>query len=141
MMPVPAIPRQARRFYAEDGSDLPSTNLRDQALKAWAFDQARPRFPEVIINRNDVIEAKLAGIVGEPILASLAFEIVHNLDGRGLPDVYYGAAAEMIRRDFGQGSFLPCWGRSASATLSRRSAKTCSSSRCLSTGTGIESSN
>jgi hypothetical protein len=141
MMPVPAIPRQARGFNAEYCSDLTATNLRDQALKAGAFDQTRSRFPEVVINSNDVIEAKAAGIVGEPVLTALAFEIVHNLYGRGLPNVYYSAAAEMIRCDLTQGSLLPSGGSSASATLSKRSAKTCSSSRRFSTVNGIGSSN
>ena len=57
---------------------------------------ARSRFAEVVINRHDIAEAKLSGIVGEAILPALAFEVAYNLDRRGLPDVHYGAAAEMI---------------------------------------------
>ena len=108
MMPIPAIPRQARSFNAEDCSNLSATDLRDQALKARAFNKSRSRLAKVVINRNDVIEAQLAGIIGEPILPALTFEVVYNLDRRGLPDVYHGAAPEMIWRDFvAQGSFLP----------------------------------
>ena len=112
------------------------TDLCDQALKARAFDKAGSRFAKIIINRHDIAEAKLSGIIGKSILAALAFEVVDNLDRRGLSDVHYGAAAEMIWRDFvAQGNFLPSPGWTVSATLSRRSAKTCSSSRRFSTGT------
>jgi hypothetical protein len=142
MMPVPAIPREVRRFNAEDRSNLTATDLRDQALKARAFDKARSRLAKVVINRHDITEAELSGIFGEPILTALAFEVVHNLDGRGLPHVHYGATAEMIRRDFvAQGSSLPSLGWSVSATLSKRSASTCSNSLRFSTGTWIGSSN
>jgi hypothetical protein len=141
VMPVPAIPRQTRRFNAEDRSNLTATDLRDQALKAWTINQAGSRFAKVVINGNDVVEAKLAGIVGESILTALAFEVVHNLDRGGLPDIHHGAAAEMIWRDFvAQCSFLPSSSTSVPATLSNKSARICSSSRRLSAGTGTGSS-
>jgi hypothetical protein len=142
MMPIPAISRQAGRFNAEDCSDLPITDFRDQALKAWAVYKARSRFAKVVINRYHIVEAKLMGIFGEPILTALALKIMNNLDEAGLPNVHHGAAAEVIRRDFAtQGSLLPSGSWSVSATLSNRSAKTRSNSRCLSTGTGTGSSN
>jgi hypothetical protein len=118
-----------------------ATDFRYQALKAWTFDQARSRFAKVVINRHDVAEAELSDIVGESILAALTFEVIHNLDRGGLPNIHHGPAAEMIRRDFViQGSFLPLSSTSVLATLSSRSATTCSSSRSLSAGTGIGSS-
>jgi len=45
MMPIPAIPRQTGRLNAEDCSNLPTTDFRDQTLKAWTVYKARSRLP------------------------------------------------------------------------------------------------
>jgi hypothetical protein len=48
MMPIPTIPRQTRRFNAEDRSNLTAADLRDQALKAWTINQPGSRFAKVV---------------------------------------------------------------------------------------------
>src|SRR3989442_5933573 len=141
MMTIPTIPRKAESLNAQDCSYWPATNLCDQALKTRAFDKAGCRFAQVLINGNHIGETKLTRILGKIVLTTLAFEVVDSLDNGGLPHVHNGLAAQMVRRDFvAHNGFLRPSSASVPAALSKRSAKTCSTSFCFSAGTGTTSS-
>ncbi len=79
MVPIAAVPCQARRFDTEDGAHLPRTDVRHESLESRALNQARPRPPEILVDDHDVLEAELAGVLGQPVLATLTFLVVDDL--------------------------------------------------------------
>jgi hypothetical protein len=93
VVPVPAVPSQARSFNAEYGSHLPGADLGHQMLKARTFHQARTGTAEVAIDDLHILEAHLTGMIGEPVLPPLAFLVVEYLRRCGLADVNNGVAS------------------------------------------------
>jgi hypothetical protein len=82
MMPVSAVTGQAGSLNAKDGANLSRTDFRDQMLEPRAFDLAGPRAPKILVDNLDLLEAKLASMVGQAILPPLAFLVVKNLSRR-----------------------------------------------------------
>src|SRR5262245_61632451 len=99
-MPVSAVTGEPGGFDREYGSDTSLADRREQTLEARPVNAAA-RAAEIIIDDLDDGPAELLGAIGEPILASPALLVVHELIGRRLTDVDEGGACEMVSRDLG----------------------------------------
>lgn len=109
VMPLSAVPGQPRSFDTEYGTHLPGADFGHQMLIARTFDQATTRTAKIIINDLHILEAHLAGVIGEPVLPPLAFLVVHHLGRCRLADVNDGFASQMVRRELGMHHrFLHC---------------------------------
>ena len=82
VVPIAAIPCQARRFDAEDRADLTSADFRHQALKAGAIHLTSAGPAKVVIDCSHVLEPKFSGSFSEVVLPALTFEIVQHLPRR-----------------------------------------------------------
>ena len=81
VVPIAAVPRQARRFDTEDRTHLARADFRDESLESGSLNQTRSRAPEILVNDHDVLEAQLAGVISQPVLASLTLLVVDDLAG------------------------------------------------------------
>jgi hypothetical protein len=82
MMPVSAVTGQAGSLNAKDGANLSSADFRDQMLEPWALHLAGSRASKILVYYLDLLEAKLASMVGQAILPALAFLVVKDLSRR-----------------------------------------------------------
>src|SRR6516164_374119 len=101
MMPVTAVTGKAGSLNAKHGADPSRADLRNQMLESRALHLAGPRAPEIVVDDLDLLEAKLASVVGQAILPALAFLIVNHLSRRRLTNIDDGAPLQMVRRYFG----------------------------------------
>lgn len=79
MMPVAPVAREPRRIEAQDGPHLAGAEPGDQAVETGSRDRSACRPPEIIIDDLDVNKAVAACDVDQILLASLAFQIGHDL--------------------------------------------------------------
>ena len=82
MMPVSAITGQTRSLNAKHGANLSRADFRNQMLESGALHLAGPRATEILVDNLDLLEAKLASVVGQAILPALAFLVVNHLSRR-----------------------------------------------------------
>jgi hypothetical protein len=82
MMPVSAVTGQAGSLNAEDGANLSRADFGDQMLEPRALHLAGPRASKILVYYLDLLEAKLASMVGQAILPALAFLVVNDLPRR-----------------------------------------------------------
>src|SRR5437764_3956979 len=107
-------------------------------LESRALHLAGARAPEILIDDLDLLEAKLASVVGQAILPALAFLVVNHLSRRGLTNIDDGAPLQMVRRYFGvHASSLESGSAGSVAAFNNRSASAIVSSRCWSSGSFI----
>jgi len=95
-VPVAAVPCQARRFETKDGAHLARTDVRHESLESRALHQTRPRPPQILVNDHNVLEAELAGVIGQAVLAALTFLVVDNLARRGLTHVHQATPPQTV---------------------------------------------
>ena len=57
VVPIAAVPRQARRFDTEDRTHLACADFRDESLESGSLHQTRSRAPEILVNDHDLLEA------------------------------------------------------------------------------------
>jgi hypothetical protein len=88
VVPIAAVPRQARRFDTEDRTHLSRADFRDESLESRSLNQTGSRAPQIFVNDHDVLKAQLAGLISQPVLASLTLLVVDDLAGRGLANVH-----------------------------------------------------
>src|SRR5947209_16079555 len=93
-MPVAPIARQARGLEAEHRPDETLADLADEAAEAGPIGRAAGGAPEILVDHPDVLEPVRAGQVHEPVLPTLALEVLLHLTPRRLPDIHHGAAAQ-----------------------------------------------
>jgi hypothetical protein len=79
MMPVSTVTSQARSLNAKHGANLSRADFRDQMLEPRALHLAGPSASKILVDYLDLLEAKLASVVGQAILPSLAFLVVNHL--------------------------------------------------------------
>jgi hypothetical protein len=96
VVPIAAVPCQARRFDTEHGAHLSRTDVRDESLESRALHQTRPRPPQILVDDHDVLEAELAGVLGQAVLAALTFLVVDNLARRGLTHVHQATPPQTV---------------------------------------------
>jgi len=77
-VPVAAVAGETRSLDRKHRTDTTIADCRQQSLEAWTGDAAA-RSSEIVVDDLDSRPAKLLGTIGKPILASLAFKIVHEL--------------------------------------------------------------
>jgi len=82
MMPVPAVTSQAGSLNTKDGANLSRAYFRNQMLEARTLHLAGPRTSKILVDYLDLLEAKLASVVGQAILPALAFLVVNHLSRR-----------------------------------------------------------
>ena len=80
-MPVSAIAGQARRLYAEHGAHLSRADFRNQMLEPWPLHLSGSRAAQILINDLDLLNAKLASVVGQAVLPALTLPVVNHLSG------------------------------------------------------------
>src|ERR1700689_731933 len=135
MMPVPTITGQAGSLNAKHGANLSRADFRNEMLEPRTFDLAGPRASKILVDYLDPLEAKLASVVGQAILPTLAFLVVNHLPRRRLTNIDDGAPLQMVRRYFRIHASSPKSGPVGSvAAFNNRSASAIASSRCLSSG-------
>jgi hypothetical protein len=81
VVPIAAIPRQARRFDTEDGADLASTHFCDESLESRSLNQSRPGAPKILVDDDDVLKAELACVLDQTVLAPLTLLVMDDLTG------------------------------------------------------------
>ena len=96
-VPVTPVAGQARRLDRHDGADAPLADRREQPLEARASDAASGS-TQVVVDDLDVVPAQQSRSLGKAVLSTLALQIVGDLLGCRLADVYDGAARKMIKR-------------------------------------------
>jgi hypothetical protein len=79
MMPVSTVTSQARSLNAKHGANLSRADFRDQMLEPRALHLAGPSASKILVDYLDLLEAKLASVVGQAILPPLAFLVVNHL--------------------------------------------------------------
>ena|SRR5579885_93726 len=97
MMPVSAITGQAGSLNAKHGADLSRANLRNQMLESRALHLAGARASKILVDYLDLLESKLASVIGQAILPALAFLVVNHLSRRRLTDIDDGTPLQMVR--------------------------------------------
>ena len=118
VVPVAAVPRQARSFDAKHGADFTGANFRDQALKSSALHKAGPRAYEVFVDHHDVPKTEFVCLVGQTILPSLTLLVVKHLFGGKLPKVDDRPPFQPLIREFG--FIRASCGRAGSGGVDRR---------------------
>jgi hypothetical protein len=79
MMPVAIVSRQPRSLQGEHGSYFPLTYRRQEACKSRSLLLPRTADSEIIVDNDDLAEAKLTRSVSQGVLSLLALEVVPNL--------------------------------------------------------------
>ena len=82
MMPVSAVTGQAGSLNAKHSANLSGADFRNQMLEPRALYLAGPRAAKVLVDYLDLLETKLARMVGQAILPALAFLVVNYLSRR-----------------------------------------------------------
>src|SRR5271166_771753 len=99
LLPVPTVAGEARHLSRRHRADLAETDLGDHALEPDAGDAARRRAAEIIVDGIDLRPAERCQAIPHSILQRAALAIVHDLVGRGLPDVEDRLAGDVVRPD------------------------------------------
>ena len=99
LLPVAAVPCKARDLARRHGADLAETDLRHHALEARAGDGARGGPAQVLVDDLDLREAESLQPPRHGVLQGAALAVVHDLVGRGLPDIEHRLAAQMLWPD------------------------------------------
>ena len=99
LLPVAAVPREARDLARRYGADLAKTDLRHHAIEPGTGDRARRRPAQVLVDDLDLREAERLQPTRHGVLQRAALAVVHDLVGRGLPDIEHRLAARMLRPD------------------------------------------
>src|SRR5215469_7219020 len=76
-VPVAAVAGETRSLDRENGADATVTDCGQQPLEAGTGDAAA-RSSEIVVDDLDGRPAKLPGMIGKPVLPSLAFKIAHE---------------------------------------------------------------
>ena len=79
MMPVVAIARQSRSFYAQHGTHLACAYFGDKVLKSGSLYLSGTRPAEVLVNDFHRMKAQTPRVIGKTVLTPLAFLIVYDL--------------------------------------------------------------
>jgi len=82
MMPVSAVTGQAGSLNAKHGAHLSRADFRNQMLEPRALHLAGPRASKILVDYLDLLETKLASVVGQAILPTLALLVVNHLSRR-----------------------------------------------------------
>ncbi len=82
MMPVSAVTGQAGSLNTEHGANLSRADFRNQMLEPRPLHLAGTRASKILVDYLDLLEAKLASVVGQAILPALAFLVVNHLPRR-----------------------------------------------------------
>ena len=81
MMPVPTVTGRARSLNTKHGANLSRADFRNQMLESRALHLAGSRASKILVDYLDLLEAKLASVVGQAILPALALLVVNHLSG------------------------------------------------------------
>jgi len=98
-MPVSPISGQTRCFNAINRANLAGTDESDEPFEARTLDASRARTPKIVVDHRHRREACGLGSGGKLVLASLTFQIAHDLRHGRLPHIDNSGAAQMVRRD------------------------------------------
>jgi len=79
VMPVSTVASQAGRLNAEYSANVSRADFCNQMLKARPLYLAGARATKILVNDLDLLEAKLASVVGQTILPTLALLVVNHL--------------------------------------------------------------
>jgi hypothetical protein len=79
MVPVSTVAGQPRSLNAKHGANFSGADFRNQMLEPRALHLAGPRASKILVDNLDLLEAKLASVVGQAILPALAFLVVKHL--------------------------------------------------------------
>ena len=82
MMPVSTVTGQAGSLNAKYGANLSGADFRNQMLEPRTLHLPGPRASKILVDDLDLLEAKLASVVGQAILPALAFLVVNHLSRR-----------------------------------------------------------
>src|SRR3954447_21910761 len=97
-MPIAAISRQPGSFQRQHGADAALADCGQKLLEAGP-PRTGSRSAQIVVDHRDLRPPQLAGSIGQAVLPTLAFEIVHDLNGCRLTDIDDSLAREVPRRD------------------------------------------
>ena len=107
-------------------------------LKSGTLHLAGAGSAKILVDNLNLLEAQLAGVIGEAVLSSLALLIENHLTRRRLPNIDDGPPAQVIRCNLRihscSSDFVP---HGSTTAFNSRSAKAAASSRCLPSGNTI----
>ena len=99
LLPVAAVPRKARDLARRYGADLAETDFGHHAVEAGTGDRASRGPAQVLVHDLDLREAEGLEPTRHGVLQRATLAVVHDLVGRGLPDIENRLAAQMLRPD------------------------------------------
>jgi hypothetical protein len=98
VVPIASVPREPGGFEAEDGAHCALADAADQIAETGAVHRPARGAAEVRVDHSYVAKAVAPREVDEPVLPTLALEVLLHLSSRRLTDVDNGATFQRLLR-------------------------------------------